>query len=453
VIGEKEIAIGEIQGNSNNEIEMIKGNALREIENAKRNAEIKINAAGDEIMQAKLEAQQSQNKAREDSIIFAEVIANFVRFKDEGISPLSSMAEELEAEYGFSNPGKALAAARKYSKNLVKQKNAAVCKDRDDAFCNEACIFIIDVFNHYFDAITAKATYDNYSSILQQVREVYDTINARCRALINTSILKEYYQAREKELKALNVVLGLRERDRAEQREIREQMKDEERARREAERVLREAAKMKAENERKEAELQARLDLATGAEREKYEAILSDLRAKIKEQEDRELQAKSLAEFTKRGHVYIISNVGSFGEDVLKIGMTRRLVPEDRVMELGGASVPFPFDIHAMIPTEDAPKLESDFHAAFTDRMINKVNTRKEFFRVSIDEIRRFLNKEGIDINTARFTMKAEAREYRESQAIDALPGTQREKELQRILECSKDDMAHGDDLGDVIDE
>lgn len=392
---------------------MAKESAWKDTEQANRTAEIKINAIKAELDDAKSLAKQAQDKAQEDAIIFATVIADFVHFRAEDVVPFTSMADELAAEYGFAKPGKALAAARKDSKNLVKQNLAAVCKDRDENIRNDACLFVTDVFNHYFDAIIEKATYDNYSSILQQAREAYEVINSRCRVLLNTSITKEYYQTRTKELKALNVVLGVRERDRAEQREIREQIRDEEKARREAEKMLREAAKIKAENERKEAELQERLNLATGAEKEKYEAILAELQSKIKEQEDRELQAKSLAEFTKRGHVYVISNIGSFGDDVLKIGMTRRLFPEERVEELGNASVPFPFDIHAIIHAEDAPKLESNFHAEFNEHRINKVNTRKEFFKVSLDEVKRFLVKEGIAPETAKFTMKAEARQYR----------------------------------------
>ena len=94
-----------------------------------------------------------------------------------------------------------------------------------------------------------------------------------------------------------------------------------------------------------------------------------------------------MAEMTRSGYVYIISNVGSFGEDVVKIGLTRRLDPDDRVRELGDASVPFGFDTHAMIYSDEAPKLEHAMHAEFADRRINMANIRKEFFRVSLEEV------------------------------------------------------------------
>jgi hypothetical protein len=123
-----------------------------------------------------------------------------------------------------------------------------------------------------------------------------------------------------------------------------------------------------------------------------------------------------MAQQTKRGHVYVISNLGSFGEDVFKIGLTRRLEPLDRVRELGDASVPFEFDVHAMIQSEDAPALEHTLHRLFMVAQMNKVNPRKEFFRVKLSAIRDEIEKLGIQ---ATWTMKAAAAQYRESLAID----------------------------------
>ena len=92
-----------------------------------------------------------------------------------------------------------------------------------------------------------------------------------------------------------------------------------------------------------------------------------------------------------------ICNIGSFGKDVLKIGMTRRLEPMDRVRELGDASVPFTFDVHALIESDDAPNLESTLHRVFEDKRLNRVNRRKEFFKVSIEDIEKELDKMNID--------------------------------------------------------
>ena len=139
----------------------------------------------------------------------------------------------------------------------------------------------------------------------------------------------------------------------------------------------------------------------------------------MKEMEEKK-RSISQAEITKTGHVYIISNVGSFGDGMFKIGMTRRLEPLDRVKELGDASVPFPFDIHAMIRTSDAPSLEKALHKQFDQNRVNLENNRKEFFYVSIEEIKEQLKtlKTELGIESEfQLTMLAEAKQYRQSKA------------------------------------
>ena len=123
----------------------------------------------------------------------------------------------------------------------------------------------------------------------------------------------------------------------------------------------------------------------------------------------------SRAQMTRSGHVYIISNIGSFGEDIHKIGMTRRLDPEDRIRELGGAPVPFRFDVHAMIYSEDAPTLENALHKALERRRVNRINPRKEFFNVSLEEIEEIVHQQ--DVN-AEFIRIPPAEEFRKTLAI-----------------------------------
>jgi hypothetical protein len=135
------------------------------------------------------------------------------------------------------------------------------------------------------------------------------------------------------------------------------------------------------------------------------------------------------------GHVYVISNIGSFGEDVYKIGMTRRLEPMDRVIELGDASVPFPFDVHAMIRSDDAPTLEKHLHKHFMMDQVNKLNPRKEFFKLGIANIKQAVDELGIE---AHWTLTADAREYRESLAMVtpiAITETAYEDELDMMVE------------------
>ena len=130
--------------------------------------------------------------------------------------------------------------------------------------------------------------------------------------------------------------------------------------------------------------------------------------------EARELRerAMSMAQQTKIGYVYVISNIGSFGKDVYKIGMTRRLDPMERIMELSNASVPFPFDVHTFIYSEDAPALEADLHRRFDAKKVNSINYRKEYFNVTLDEIKAALKEKGVDAN---FVDEPDAFQYRES--------------------------------------
>lgn len=138
-------------------------------------------------------------------------------------------------------------------------------------------------------------------------------------------------------------------------------------------------------------------------------ATLADVESGIADVDYREANRRA-------GYVYVISNIGSFGEGVYKIGMTRRLEPMDRVRELGDASVPFCFDVHALIFSDDAPKLEAALHREFADRRVNMVNNRREFFRVSLEEIERVVVA-NYD-KTVEFIETAEAQQYRESVAM-----------------------------------
>jgi T5orf172 domain len=197
---------------------------------------------------------------------------------------------------------------------------------------------------------------------------------------------------------------------------------------REEEKALRELEKIQQDAEREERRYQdalakARLEVesATGKAQEKLFSQIEELQKRLTEAEVNKERAISQAQLTKSGHVYIISNIGSFGEDVYKIGMTRRLEPTDRVKELSSASVPFPFDVHAMIFCNNAPELESRLHKRLEDSRMNKENLRKEFFRVSIDEIVRVVRETDAELKIGNseitFTKIAEAADYRKTLA------------------------------------
>ena len=192
---------------------------------------------------------------------------------------------------------------------------------------------------------------------------------------------------------------------REEQARIRAQIREDERMAREVDKHIQDA-------ERETAAIQAALARTLLRVQDEHSAEVEALRAKLKEAEERTQRAKSMAQMTKAGHVYVISNVGSFGEGVFKIGMTRRLEPTDRVRELGDASVPFPFDVHMMISCEDAPLLENSLHRELHKQRMNRVNFRKEFFRVDLELIRQVVEA---NHGTVDYVAEPEALEYRES--------------------------------------
>ena len=154
---------------------------------------------------------------------------------------------------------------------------------------------------------------------------------------------------------------------------------------------------------------------ATGDKLESMNGEIEKLTALLKEAQEKNQRAISMAQQTRAGHVYVISNIGAFGEDVFKIGMTRRLEPLDRVRELGDASVPFEFDVHALISSSDAPSLENKLHIAFEKYRMNLVNNKREFFRVPLDLIEQEVKKESPNSD---FIRTALAEQYRKSEAI-----------------------------------
>ncbi len=207
-----------------------------------------------------------------------------------------------------------------------------------------------------------------------------------------------------------------KQEEKEEQKRIKESMREEEKVLRELELVSKEAAEEEKRYQKALNRVREDLKYASKEEVEALNLKVVDLEFKLKEVEDKQQRALSMAQQTKVGHIYIISNIGSFGENIYKIGMTRRLEPLDRVRELSDAALPFKYDVHAVIFSENAPQLENDIHKYFNNQRINKVNGRKEFFKVTLDEIAEYIKP--ISNAEIEFTLIAEAREYRETLSI-----------------------------------
>lgn len=273
---------------------------------------------------------------------------------------------------------------------------------------------ILRAYNNECDALISKVKWNNFKQIKERMLKSREVLNKQGETF-SIHITNEYEKLKIEQLTLEHEYNLKKQKEKEQQRAAQEALREEERARKEFERAEQEAIKeelmyQKAlEKARKEAEI------TTGDAQAKLIEKIQKLETELKEAQSRKERAMSMAQQTKRGHVYVISNIGSFGENVYKIGMTRRLEPEDRVKELGDASVPFSFDIHAMIFSEDAPKLEAALHNQFEQHKVNMVNPRKEFFNVTLDEIKNVVKSNHID---ATFIDIPEAEEYRETKAI-----------------------------------
>lgn len=332
------------------------------------------------------------------------------------IIPGQSLLDELAQLYGHTEAGRELKRAREHMKLMVVNGTAAVCDYVETSRKETAVTFVVDAFNGKVDSVLSRCKRDNYGKLRQEILDAFTIVNLNGRAFRNARITEEYLNARLDELKWACAAQEVRMRQMEEQRRLREQMREEEKARREYERAIKEAAKE--ENLVRKAMETAQRQLAEASEeqRAQYEAKLHDLQEKLRAAEEKNKRAMSMAQQTKSGHVYIISNIGSFGDGIYKIGMTRRLEPMDRVKELGDASVPFDFDIHALIQSDDAPGLETMLHKYFLLNRVNKVNHRREFFRASVEEIKQQVDTLGLQ---TQWTMAAEARQYYETQVIE----------------------------------
>lgn len=273
---------------------------------------------------------------------------------------------------------------------------------------------MLRAFNGECDSFIMNVSWNNFEKMSERIEKSYKAIND-VYAKQEIEISERYKKLKLDMLKYTYEMRLKKQEEKDRQREERERIREEEKARREAE-----AAYNKAKRE--EETYQAALDKArseveglTGTKMEKMRERIAELEARLAEAVDNGQRALSMAQQTKRGYVYVISNIGSFGDDVYKVGMTRRLDPIERVNELGDASVPFPFDIHAMIFSENAPELEALLHRKLEKTRVNAVNTRKEFFKCSLDDIQSIVLESCPD---AEFIRTAEARDYRITDAM-----------------------------------
>jgi hypothetical protein len=376
---------------------------------------------------------------------FSEIQENATELNDKFVSA-KSIFKELEkdiklyqndlefVELGIYEPIFDLETSEKYKeritqivtkqKQLIKGGNACVCntewtvgnsRKQGEIMTRRYINLTLRAFNGECDSLISKVRWNNIKRFEERIKKAFIAINKLGKSN-NTFITDKYLKLKLDELHLIYELAHKKHQEKEEAKAIRDEQREEERAQREFEKARKDAEVEEKRFQKALERAKKDLGLVSGEKLDELNSQIQQLEQNLKEAHEAKERAISRAQETKSGHVYIISNLGSFGENVYKIGMTRRLEPMDRVKELGDASVPFTFDLHAMIFSENAPELENLLHKEFDDRRINKVNYRKEYFRVSLDEIEQvIINKYEKEVD---FIKVIEAQQFRETKSI-----------------------------------
>lgn len=381
----------------------------------------------DEVSRLNKEKDKLSNEINDTRSEYKEKLRIFNELKQE----LKKSEEEFElTTYGFYKPVYQFESSEQYKNKLdllyneMKksiQTGEAVyglvnwsvdgSKTEGKKMTDRAVKLTVRAFNGECDSIISKVKWNNYNTMRERILKAFETIN-KLNASNKVEIAPFYRDLKLEELRLTHEYHEKAYEEKEEQRAIREQMREEEKALKEIEKAQADAEKEEIQYQKALQKAHEQLSKAKEEEMGVLNAQIEELNRKLAEAEAKKERALSMAQQTRSGHVYVISNIGSFGENVYKIGMTRRLEPLDRVRELGDASVPFLFDVHAMIYSKDAPKLERSLHTIFNDNRVNMVNGRKEFFNVSLDHVEQEVKKLGEMIE---FTKIVEAKEYNET--------------------------------------
>lgn len=413
---------------------------------ATRNNELKgINQKIDAL---RADHDKQKEKLNQDFIAKRSIYENLLK-------EVSVLEENLEnISYGLYNPHYDYKTSEEFKQNLEKIRDCQkqIIKDVKATFCpREWAVdgsktegtkmtkhyskLMLRAFNGECDAAIAKVSWSNIGNMEARIEKAYEAIN-KLGSTHQITITKEYYNLKVEELRLEFELQEKLYQEKEEQRKIREQMREEEKAQREMERARKDAEEEEERYQKALEKAKAEINKTTGKELDTLNERIKQLEENLEKAHEQKERAISQAQLTKSGHVYIISNIGSFGDQVYKIGMTRRLEPRDRINELGDASVPFDFDVHGLIYSENAPELENILHNRLEDRRINLVNLRAEFFNVTINEIEKIVNELNLSV---QFTKIAEAKEFRETQSIRETKKKQATQETEQEVEKALD--------------
>lgn len=305
-------------------------------------------------------------------------------------------------QYDFAsalNYKEALEKIRYKQKELIKNKqavegntnwqvNGSAAKGKK--MVSDTQKLLLRAFNNECDDLISKVKYTNFDSTLDRIYKSADAIS-KLGVIMNISITQQYLDSKIKELRLAFEYRQKKQEEKEEQKAARAEQREQARIQKEIDEQRKKIEKEQTHYQTAFNKLKLQLEQKPNdtdllSKKEQLESHLSDIDKALSDIDYRQANMRA-------GYVYIISNIGAFGENVYKIGMTRRLDPQDRIDELGDASVPFNFDVHAMIFSDDAPALETALHKAFENRKLNMVNQRREFFNVTLDEIKEVVKK------------------------------------------------------------
>lgn len=396
-----------------------------------------ITSIEDEVSTLRATAAEIQKQIEETRSSYSEKRATLKKLEqqvaiyDEKLSFAELGVYEPHFEFNDADEYKQeIKRIRDRQKAMVSAKTSTLCptdwqvdgsRAKGQTMINRQTRLTMRAFNNECEAAIANTRWNNVNAMEKRILNAAKQID-KANESMNLGISEQYASLKLDELHATH--------------EYRERLKIEKEERAELARAEREEKKLLAEAaaaEREEERYQKLLDKAR-SEAGVDEGRIAELEAALEEAHATSERARAMAEMTKSGYVYIISNIGSFGEDVVKIGLTRRLEPDDRVKELGDASVPFGFDTHAMIYSDEAPALENALHKEFAERRVNASNMRKEFFRVSLEEVEEAVRRLA---PAASFFSDREAQEWHET--------------LSRRKEALKDMVRASDEFPEAI--
>ncbi len=372
--------------------------------------------------------EEISNKEGEISTL-EESLSQQIKEHKQKIADMNKEKDLLESElkckhYNFSDYDALSSEECKNKLALLKTEESALIKNNNaliehaEAQSSKKVITnnekqILRCFSAECDNVLLNLTVKNIDSSRSKITRSFESLN-RIFSVDGMELSNQMLDYKLKELDLVYTFSLKKEQEKEIQKAIKEQMREEAKAQRELENKKKQLQKDQTQCNNEVKKLMMYMQKTNNdIEKKLYVDKIHELEEKIKELEKEQTSVAEREANAKAGYVYVISNIGSFGKDIYKIGMTRRLEPMDRINELSSASVPFAFDVHAMIFSTDAPELESKLHQIFDKNRVNRINTRKEFFHVSLDKIEEAV-KDNFD-NTVEFTRIPAAKEYNES--------------------------------------